>query len=60
MKLKSQFTSRSKKTKILNLKCTDDEISEMKKNAELFSGGNLSAWIRFASIKLRPSKKFLE
>lgn len=60
MKLKKEFVSRNKKTKILNLKCTDEEILEMKKNAEQFSSGNLSAWIRFAAIKLKPTKKFLE
>lgn len=46
------------KTISLHLKSKDYEL--LKKKADQFCEGNVSAWIRFASIHYHPKKKDLE
>jgi len=58
--LKRQFITRNSPTKIINFKCTEEELVLMKKNADKFADGNLSAWIRFSTIELEPKKRHLE
>ena len=45
-----------KKIKVINLKLSIGELTAIKSMADKFTGGNLSAWIRFASIKHTPKK----
>lgn len=58
--VKKKFLSRSNPVKIINIKCTEEELEQIKANAEQYAGGNMSGWIRFASINLVPKKKHLE
>lgn len=44
----------------LNLKLAQWELDEIKKNAEKYAGGNLSAWVRYAAMKTKPAKKELQ
>jgi hypothetical protein len=51
MKLKSSL---EKIVKLRNFRTTDQEWELIKRKAALYTGGNVSEWIRFASIELEP------
>lgn len=50
---------KSKKQKLINFKCTDEELAVIKAKAEKYANGNLSEWIRYAAIELEPRSKDL-
>lgn len=62
--LKSQIKQK-KETKTINLKITVEELQAIQDNANHYTGGNLSAWLRYAgshyvpkpSELAKPSKK---
>ncbi len=58
-KLKSEFLKRNETTTLLNFRCTPEEKDMMKKNADKFADGKLSAWIRYAAIHSKPNRKHL-
>ncbi len=51
--LKSTF-DRKKNKGLINLKVTPTEYIQIKKNAIKFTKGNMSEWIRYAAIQLKP------
>lgn len=46
---------RNNKKVLINVKVTPDEERRIRANAKRFAKGNLSAWLRWASMKHRPS-----
>ncbi len=51
--LKSQV-KKPEKIYIMNFKVTEEEREIVRKNANQFTGGNISAWARYATMKLSP------
>jgi hypothetical protein len=51
---------REKKQKLFSLKVSIEELAAMQKNANLFTNGNMSAWVRYASTYLKPNPKDIE
>lgn len=37
-----------------NLLLTPEEYKQIKKNAELYAGGNVSGWLRYTGMKYAP------
>ncbi len=58
--VKKKFLSRANPVRIVNFKCTEEEFDQIKANADKYADGNMSGWIRFASMNLEPKKKHLE
>ncbi len=59
-KLKAQYLNKKSATKLSNYRRSDEQHAAMQANADLYTGGNLSAWIIFASTMLKPQKQHLE
>ena len=45
--------------RLLNIKVSEDELNLIRKQAEEFAGGNVSGWIRYASMNLKPKSNQL-
>lgn len=45
--------------KNINFKVSEYELKLMKKQAKKYAGGNLSAWLKYATTKLAPLKEDL-
>lgn len=45
-----------KKKNLINLKISENELQEIKKKADKYTNGNLSAWLRYAAIKFNPTQ----
>lgn len=52
--------AKKKEQKLINLLVTEEEERKLKELAELYTRGNMSAWIRFASKHYRPKKNQLD
>lgn len=44
------------KDQLIQAKATKEELNKIKKKAKDYAGGNISAWIRIASIHFTPKK----
>ena len=42
------------KRHVINVKWTDKDLKELKKKADKYTNGNMSAWIRYAATQLDP------
>jgi len=51
--------TRNKKNKNLNLKINAGEKKLMQQNADKYFGGNLSGWMRYSAMYLKPKQKDL-
>ena len=51
--------AKQKKTKLINVKVNIDEGDKMQANANKYCEGNLSEWIRYSSMNLKPRKSDL-
>lgn len=51
--------TKSEKTKVRNFKATDADFEAIKSKAKKFADGNISHWIRHASMSHTPLKKDL-
>lgn len=49
-----------KKNMPILVKATSDQKKAMQSNADKYAGGNLSKWMRFASVYFIPSAEHLE
>ena len=58
IKLKSLITPERKDSSI-TIKMIEKEKSEIQKKADLYAGGNMSAWLRYAALNHTPKKKEL-
>lgn len=58
--LKDDYLKKVDKTKMHNIRLTDEEQEKIKKKADTYTEGNVSAWMRFASTELTPPKKYLK
>jgi uncharacterized protein (DUF1778 family) len=45
--------------RLLNLKVTDEERKLIKLNADKYANGNISEWVRYASLNFLPEEKDL-
>lgn len=54
-----QIDQSKKKDKKFLLKLSDSDLERMRKKADQYTGGNLSAWIRYASSRLEPKEEDL-
>ena len=43
-----------------NIKVTETEYSTLKVKAQRYTDGNVSAWVRYAALNLKPDPKDLE
>lgn len=50
---------KKEKRKLLNFKATEAERKAIQANADKYAGGSISAWLRFAGTKCKPSRKDL-
>lgn len=50
---------RVNRTILKNVKVTPEEERIIQENADKFAGGNVSEWIRYSAMKLKPKKKYL-
>lgn len=57
--LKTIAKSKESIRRLVNFKANNEELEAIKKNADLYADGNLSEWVRYASINFKPSKKDL-
>ena len=46
-----------KKTRVMVIKVAENEYSQISKNAQQYTNGNISRWIRYAAIKLSPKQE---
>lgn len=53
-KVRLKQAIKPKKNKLLNLKVTPKEMHQIQLKADKYTGGNVSEWIRYASIQLEP------
>lgn len=60
MKKKKLLKGIKKDYIMVNFEATKEEKTKMQSNADKFTKGNLSAWLRFAGVKQKPSKEELE
>lgn len=44
------------RSRMMNVKLTEDEFSRIFSNARKFAGGNISAWVRYAAMNLAPKQ----
>lgn len=44
---------------LINLKVTAKEMKAIQENATKYAGGNYSAWLRYAGMNYKPTKKEL-
>ena len=51
--------AKPKHTKLINVKVTKNQAEKMQSNADKYCEGNLSAWLRYSSIKHKPRKSEL-
>jgi len=51
--------SNAKKT-LMNFKIVDSDRKKIVENAHKYTGGNISAWIKYASINYKPKKDELD
>jgi len=47
-------SSIKEKKMILPIKLTKEEKKQLQEKADKYTGGNVSAWVRYAAIKLEP------
>lgn len=47
------------KIKTYTLRLTENDLIEIKKNADQYFAGNMSAWVRYSAINLKPKKSNL-
>lgn len=57
MRLKQAI--KPKKDNLINFKATDLEMNLIQRKADKYTGGNVSEWIRYASIQLEPKQSDL-
>lgn len=55
--LKDKFSKRTAPTRVVNIKCTQTELDAIKANAEKYTDGNVSLWIRFSAMEMVPKKR---
>lgn len=48
-----------KKTKYLSIKISESDYAKIILQAKKYTGGNVSRWIRYAAIKLKPNPEDL-
>lgn len=53
---KKSVKQKSSKLSLLNLKATDEERHIFEKAAKRYTKGNVSAWLRLAGRRFRPTK----
>jgi len=59
-KLKEKFFRQSSESSIINFRGSEEEKKAMQDKANLFTQGNLSAWLRYASTQLAPKQTDLK
>lgn len=52
--------SKKNKTSRLAFRCTEDEENKMQQKANLYTEGNVSEWIIYASLNFVPGKEDFE
>ena len=57
--LKELVKDKSTKTKLMNIRVTQDELDMLKEKAVKYAGGNVSAYIKVACRDFRPKKEEL-
>lgn len=52
--------SKNNRDRLINIKVTETELKAIKAKARRYTAGNLSSWIRYSSIELKPKAKDLK
>lgn len=58
--LKSKWHRESGRGKNMNVRLKDQEREDMQKKADEFAGGNLSVWMRYAALNMKPRARDLD
>lgn len=45
--------------KLINLKAADEERAALQAKADKYANGNLSAWLRYAGLHHKPTKRLI-
>lgn len=57
--LKELVHHRKKPSVVKSVRIPKDLIAEIQSKADIYAGGNICAWLRYAGIHFKPSKKEL-
>lgn len=58
--IKASFFRSKGRSENMNIRLNQEEISHVKDMATKYTKGNISAWIRYAALKMKPFARDLE
>lgn len=53
------ISDKKKKPKMINIRVSEDELKAIHEQAEKYTSGNITAWIKYTALNYRPKKSEL-